>query len=309
MQQNFFQFFSLWKGKIVGSAILILLSWNFLVWGSVFTNLKKPDIEIYFFNVGQGDAHFIESRDGAQILLDGGPPNRILPILSEVLDFNDRHIDVVVLSHPHADHISGLIEVLKNYDVDYIFESGVNYDTPEAEEFHKLVDEKLLAHRSLGEGGGGLKKIVVDGPLSLNFFEGAMLRLIYPDKSFEGKSLKQVHDSMVVAELSYKNKKILFAGDMEKKLEEYLIKKGEISDIDVLKVGHQGSKTSSSQKFLNFAKPENSVIPVGKNSYGHPNQDIISRLASIGSQVFRTDQDGTIKLEIDSLGNLRFSSY
>jgi len=135
----------------------------------------------------------------------------------------------------------------------------------------------------------------------------ALLRLIYPDKSFEGKTLKQVHDSMVVAEFSYKNKKVLFAGDMEKNIEEYLIKKGEISDVDILKVGHQGSKTSSSQKLLNIAKPEYSVVPVGKNSYGHPNQDVLSRLASIGSQIFRTDRDGTIKFEIDSLGNLKFS--
>lgn len=307
MWRKFFQFFNLYKEKVLGGAILVFLSLNFLVWGSVFENLKKPDVEIYFFDVGQGDSHFISSKDGTQILIDGGPPNRILSKLSEVLDFSDRHIDAIILSHPHADHVSGLIEVLKNYEVDYVLESGVNYSTSEIEEFRRLVNEKVK--------DGRLKKIIIDKPLNLSFFKEAKIRLIYPDKSFEGKILKQTHDSMVVAELSYggnpstslRTSKILFAGDMEKNIEEYLIKKGEISDIDILKVGHQGSKTSSSQKFLDIVRPEYSVVPVGKNSYGHPNQDVLSRLASIGSQIFRTDQDGTIKFEIDSLGNLKLA--
>lgn len=298
MWRKFLQFFNLYEEKILGGVILILFALNFLTWRAVFVNLAKPDIEIYFFDVGQGDSHFVESKDGTQILIDGGPPNKILPNLSKVLDFNDKHIDVLILSHPHADHISGLIEVLKNYEVDYVFESGINYNTSEAQEFRKLVLER--------EGATSLKKMIVDRPLQLSFFEGAKLRLIYPDKSFEGKTLKQVHDSMVVAELLYKDKQILFAGDMEKDLEGYLIKKGEIHDLDVLKVGHQGSKTSSSQKFLNIAKPEYSIIPVGKNNYGHPTEDVLSRLASIGSQIFRTDLDGTIKFEIDGFGNLKF---
>lgn len=288
-----------YKEKLIFSAVLVFISLNLLVWSSVFNNLKKPDIEIYFFDVGQGDSHLIETKDGTQILIDGGPPNKILNNLSQVLGFNDRHIDAIIVSHPHADHISGLIEVLKNYEVDFVFESGVNYFTPEAEGFRKLVLEK--------EKIGVLKKIIVGRPMQLNFFEGAKLRFLYPDKSFEGKTLKQVHDSMVVAEFSYKNRKILFAGDMEKDTEEYLIKNGRIVDVDILKVGHQGSKTSSSQKFLNVAKPEYSVVPVGKNKYGHPTEDVLLRLASIGSQIFRTDRDGTIKFEIDSLGNLRFS--
>lgn len=299
MWRKITKIFIIYKERLILGTLLVLFSVNFLVWDSIFTNLKKSDIEIYFFDVGQGDSHLIESKDGTQVLIDGGPPNKILNNLSGVLDFNDRHIDAIVLSHPHVDHISGLIEVLKSFDVDYLFESGVNYSTPEAQEFRKLVNERLET--------GSLKKIIVDKPLSLNFFEGAKLRFLYPDKSFEGKILKQIHDSMVVAELSYKNKKILFAGDMGKNTEQYLIKKGEIGDIDILKVGHQGSKTSSSKKFLDIAKPEYSIIPVGKNNYGHPTQEVLSRLASIGSQIFRTDTDGTIKFEIDSFGNLKFS--
>ena len=208
MRQKFFRFFNIYKEKLFLGVILILCASNFLTWSSVFEHAKKPDVEIYFFDVGQGDAHFVETRDGTQILIDGGPPNKILNNLSNVLDFNDRHIDAVILSHPHADHVSGLIEVLKNYEVDYVFESGVNYETPEVQEFRGLV------------GSESLKRVIVDKPLNLNFFGGAKLQLIYPDKSFEGKTLKQVHDSMVVAELLYNGKRVLFAGDMEKSVEE-----------------------------------------------------------------------------------------
>ena len=295
MWLKFFQFFSLHKEKLFLGAILVLLSLNFLTWSSVLKNIKKPDIEIYFFDVGQGDAALIESKDGTQILIDGGPPNKILPKLSQVLDFYDRDLDILVLTHPHTDHVSGAIEVLQNYRVGVVIESGVDYHTAEAKEFEKLVDEKKI------------KKVIVDKPIDLTFFGGAKLRLIYPDKSFEGKILKNAHDSTVVSEFSYNERKVLFMGDAEKNIEKYLLRKNLIADVDILKAGHHGSKTSTTKEFLSAASPEYSIIEVGKNSYGHPTQEVLSRLASIGSQIFRTDRDGTIKFEIDNLGNLKLA--
>lgn len=293
MWRKFLQIFKLCKGKILGGAVLIFLALNFLVWSSVLENLKKPDIEIYFFDVGQGDASLIESKDGTQILIDGGPPNKILSKLSEVLDFNDRSLDVLILTHPHIDHVSGALEVLKNYDVGLLVESGVNYHTAEAIEFEKLAAEKKL------------KRLIVNKPTKLKFFHGAEIRFLYPDKSFKGLTLKNVHDSTVVSELFYKNKKILFMGDAEKIIERYLVSKNLVNDADVLKAGHHGSKTSNTKEFLSVVRPEYSVIEVGRNSYGHPTQEVLSRLASVGSQIFRTDTDGTIKFEINNLGNLK----
>lgn len=287
MLRKFSRLFSLYKEKILGSAILLLCAWNFLVWASVFKNLNKPDIEIYFFDVGQGDASLIEAKDGTQILIDGGPPNRVLPKLSKVLDFNDKSLDVLILTHPHVDHISGAIEVLKNYDVGLLVESGVSYHTAEAIEFKKLVEEKKL------------KKLIINKPTKLKFFNGAEMQFLYPDKSFEDLVLKNVHDATVVGEFLYSGKKILFMGDAEKSIEKYLVSKKFVGDVDVLKAGHHGSKTSTTKEFLSVVRPEYSIIEVGRNSYGHPTQEVLSRLASIGAQIFRTDTDGTIKFEIN----------
>lgn len=295
MWRKFLQFFSLNKEKIIGGVVLIFLSLNFLIWSLVFSNLKKSDIEIYFFDVGQGDASLIESKDGTQILIDGGPPNKILPKLSKVLDFNDKSLDVLILTHPHVDHISGAIEVLKNYEVGLLVESGVLYHTAEAIEFKKLVEEKKL------------KKLIINKPTKLKFFNGAEIRFLYPDKSFEDSILKKIHDATVVSELLYGGRKILFMGDAEKNIEKYLLNKNLVGDVDVLKAGHHGSKTSTTKEFLSVVRPEYSIIEVGRNSYGHPTQEVLSRLASVGAQIFRTDTDGTIKFEINSLGNLKFS--
>src|SRR3989338_7755299 len=206
MLRKFFQFFNLNKEKLFLGVVLVLLSLNFLTWGTVLKTIKKSDVEIYFFDVGQGDANFIETKDGTQILIDGGPPNKILPQLSGVLDFNDRDLDVLILTHPHADHISGAIEVLKNYNVGMVIESGVDYHTAETEEFKKLVTEQ------------NLKRINIDKPTNLKFFNGAEIKFLYPDKSFAWTILKNVHDATVVSELSYSGKKILFMGDAEKNI-------------------------------------------------------------------------------------------
>lgn len=295
MLRKFFQFFNLRKEKIFLGAILILFSLNFLTWRAVFKNIKKPDIEIYFFDVGQGDASFIESKDGSQILIDGGPPNKILSKLSNVLDFNDRDLDVLIVTHPHTDHISGAIEVLQNYKISMVIESGIDYHTAEAEEFERLVYEKKI------------KRIMIDKPVNVKFFNGAKIKFLYPDKSFAGKIIKNAHEANLISEFSYKGKKIIFMGDAEKNIEKYLIDKNLVDDVDILKAGHHGSKTSTGKEFLLAVQPEYSIIEVGRNSYGHPTQEVLSRLASIGSKIFRTDIDGTIKFEIDFLGNLKFS--
>lgn len=250
---------------------------------------QKPELQVYFFDVGQGDSIFIEAKDGTQILIDGGPTNKILPLLGGVMPFYDHSIDAVILTHPHADHVSGLIEVLKRYSVGSVIESGASYNTAEAKEFENLVSEKHI------------KKIIINKPTKLSFFKNAALNFLFPDKSFDGRILKNVHDSALVSELDFEGKKILFMADAEKNLERYLIQKGVLGDVDVLKIGHHGSKTSSNDFFLKVVKSEYAVISVGsRNRYGHPPQDVLSRLATAGAKIFRTDINGTIKLNINN---------
>ena len=270
----------------------MLLALFFLVGQLVFDYIKKPELEVSFFDVGQGDAIFIESKDGTQILIDGGPPNKILPQLGSKMRFFDRFIDVVALTHPHADHVSGLIEVLERYNVGMIIESGVDYHTAEAKIFESLIAEKKL------------KKVTVDHPINLNFANGAALKFIYPEESFSGMTLKNVHDSALVSELDFEDKKILLMSDAEKNLEKRLVAEGRVGDVDVLKTGHHGSKTSSNDFFLRVTKPEYAIISSGaRNRYGHPAPEVLSRLAAAGAKIFRTDLDGTITLEIRD-GNL-----
>ncbi len=278
--------------KIIGGITLLLFSANYLLWSQIFAISKKPDLEVYFFDVGQGDAELISTKDGTQILIDGGPSNKILSNLGAVLPYYDDSLDLIVLTHPHADHVSGLMEVLDRYKVAQVIESGALYSTAEAIQFEKILKEK------------NIKKIVADRPLKLTFYNGAEFNIIYPDESFSGEFLKNVHDSAVVGELSYENKKILFMSDAEKKLERKLVDSGKIDDVDVLKVGHHGSKTSSNEFFLRVVRPEYAIISSGaRNRYGHPHTEVLSRLASVGATILRTDLDGTIKVEIKN-GNL-----
>jgi len=286
---NMKNFLKLHKNKILSGGLLFLAALMALTGLYVWNLEHKPELQIYFFDVGQGDSIFIEAKDGTQILIDGGPTNKILPLLGGVMPFYDHSIDVVILTHPHADHVSGLMEVLKRYNVEMIFESGASYHTAEAKEFESMVIEK------------NIKKIIIDRPVKLSFFKNAALNFLFPDKSFEGQVLKNVHDSALISELDFEGKKILFMSDAEKNLERYLLQKGALEDIDVLKVGHHGSKTSSTADFLKIVKPEYAVISASdRNRYGHPHPDVLSRLSAIGAQIFRTDINGTIILNINN---------
>ena len=266
---------------------MLLFSLALISLFAFYQNAKKPQLAVFFFDVGQGDAIFVESYDGTQILIDGGPPNRILPLIGKRMSYFDKYIDVVVLTHPHADHVSGLIEVLEKYNIGMLIESGVDYHTAEAKTFEKLIKEK------------NIKTVIIGHPVDLNFYNNAVLRFIYPEESFSGKTLKNVHDSALISEIDFEGKKILLMSDAEKNVEKRLVREGKIGDIDVLKTGHHGSKTSSNDFFLKVARPEYAVISAGRqNRYGHPHPDVLSRLSAAGAQIFRTDLDGTITLEI-----------
>lgn len=282
-------FLKLHKNKILSGGLLFLAALMALAGLYLWDLWQKPELQVYFFDVGQGDSIFIEAKDGTQILIDGGPTNKILPLLGGVMPFYDHSIDAIILTHPHADHVTGLIEVLKRYNVGEVIESGVGYNTAEAKEFENLVSEKHI------------KKIIIQKPVKLTFFKTAALNFLFPDRSFNGQILKNVHDSALVSELDFEGKKILLMADAEKNLERYLIQKGVLGDVDVLKAGHHGSKTSSNDFFLKVVKPEYAVISVGaRNRYGHPHQQTLSNLEAIGAKIFRTDIDGTIVLNINN---------
>ncbi len=265
-----------------------------LVWHTVFYLEAHRNLLVTFFDVGQGDAIFIEVPNGNQILIDGGPNERILTKLGRVLPFWDRSIDMLILTHPHADHLDGLVEVLKRYDVGMVVESGAEHSIPEYQEWRKLLKES------------GADVVMARAGQRINVGRGIVLDVLSPFDDFDVKTAKDPHDAMVVTRLRHGENSILLMGDAEKSIEYRLLFESGLKFYSlkskILKVGHHGSKTSTSEEFLRAVSPEVALIQVGKkNRYGHPRQEVLDRLATAGIRLLRNDIDGDIRLESDGL--------
>lgn len=274
----------------------ILFGLNILAWVAVGELAGSGGLEVTFFDVGQGDAAFIETPEGRQILIDGGPSSVILEKLGHEMPFWDRTIDLVILTHPEKDHLSGLLEVLKRYKVENILWTGVVRDTAEFKEWQKLIAEERA-------------KITIakSGQLISAGMERSNLSILYPFESLGGEILKDSNNTSIVARLVFGETSFLFTGDATQSVEKELVlpptphnPTPHNLDADVLKVGHHGSKTSTSKEFVEAVSPVIAVISVGKdNTYGHPRQEVLDNLAGI--KILRTDLDGDIKITSDGI--------
>ncbi len=274
------KFFERFKPKYAFLALLLFTA--FIVWSAVFASEERV-LKVSFLDVGQGDAIFVETPEGVQVLIDGGPNKSVLGELSEVMPFYDRSIDAVVLTHPHLDHVGGLVEVLKRYEVGYAVESGAGHSIAEFAEWHNIL-EKV-----------GVVKIQARRGLRLELGGGVFLDFFLPEKM---EASADPHKNMAVSRLSYGQTCFLFTGDMERDFEWKIL--GDDIDCGALKVGHHGSKTSTSDVFLEAVSPDFAVISVGRaNRYGHPNEAILEKLLASRAEVFRTDINGTIFMESD----------
>ena len=266
--------------------LIFLVVFDFLVWKSIILNKPNSDTELYFLDVGQGDSELVILPGGVKILIDAGPNNKIVSELESVLRSTDRYIDLLVLSHPETDHFNGFIDVLKRYQVGAFIYNGRAGAAQSWKELAKIVEENKVPVFVLGQGD----KIKNQD----DFFE-----ILLPNADFLRS--KELNDTSLIMKLINNDEqnqiKILFTGDIGEKNEKYLINNFDIR-ADILKVGHHGSKYSSGDYFLKAVNPKISAIEVGKNSYGHPTKEVLERLASVGSQIFRTDQNSIIKLAI-----------
>ena len=258
------------------------------IWSLVFYYDAHRNLIIHFFDVGQGDGIFIELPNHVQVLIDGGPTNAILSKLGNTMPFWDHTIDLVILTHPHADHLDGLIDVLKRYDVGMVMDADVPYASADNAEWrHVLADKKIPIVRAQA----GQHIILADN---------ALLDILLPAKDFSDAHLKNVHDAMIVSKLLYGSTTALFMGDAEKSLEYELVYSKIPLAADILKVGHHGSKTSSTDEFLRAVHPRVAVISVGrKNRYGHPHQEVVDRITISGIDLFRTDINGDVEMASD----------
>lgn len=271
--------------KKIGTVAALALTAAFLLagWLRAGHAFSEPRLIVWFFDVGQGDAIFIESPTGHQVLIDGGPNNAVLEKLSAVMPFWDRTIDDVILTHPHADHIDGLVDVVDRYTVSRMYQTEISFYTPLRPEF-----EKRLSYDE--------QRIDVVGPIEIDLGGGAVLQIIYPNTSFVGGKVDDPNETSVVALLTYGDTSVLLTGDATEDNEPDLMQALD-QTIDVLKVGHHGSAYSSTMPFLQAVRPRYAVISCGvNNDYGHPAPSTIERLRAIGSTIFRTDLQGDIRL-------------
>lgn len=282
--------------KWVLGILIGLFFLNVLAWLGAYGFSQSRLLEINFFDVGQGDATFIESPWRHQILIDGGPSSNISEKLAREMPFWDRNIDLIVLTHPEKDHMAGLIEVLKRYKVKNILWTGVLRDTAEFKEWQNLIEEeqeKDGARIKIAKAGA---KIIFSGKEERT----GQIEVLYPFEDLEGKIVKDSNDTSLVLKLSFEENSFLFTGDISKSVEKRLLAAGTDVSADVLKIAHHGSKTSSGQEFIERVSPGISIIPAGRNnSYGHPHQEVLEVLKKYATTIFRTDINGDIKIISD----------
>src|SRR3989344_4391274 len=198
---------------------------------------KDGLVKIYFFDVGQGDAIFIETPSGNQVLVDGGPDKLVVQRLGETMPFYDKDIDLIVSTHSDADHIAGLVEVLNRYEVENLIYSNIIRESALYDAWQEAV---------IKEGANTIDP-VADKIIDLG--NGVTLTILNPSKSLAGKIMKKVNNDSVVLMLKYGETDVLITGDIEAKAERQIILSGADLEADILKVAHHGSKTSTKQNF------------------------------------------------------------
>lgn len=294
-QKNFFifSFFSFW-------IVLNILAFF------VFLDLNKKEklLKVVFFDVGQGEAIFIETPQNHQILIDGGPDSKILNKLANQMSFWDRTIDLIILTHPERDHLAGLLNVLERYKVENIVWTGVKRNTNEFKEWQeKILKEK--ANIVLAQAG---QKIIA---------KNAVFKILYPFESLKDKEIENSNETSIVSQLIFGKNAFMFSGDIGKSIEEKLVReyscfescKFARLDSDVLKVAHHGSKNSTSRDFVEKVLPKIAVISAGKNNiYGHPHQEVLEILKNYDIKIMRTDLEGDIKIISDG-NNLKIKNF
>jgi len=267
--------------KAVISALVIVL---ILVWVAV-ASLPDGRLHVAFLDVGQGDAILIQTPAGHRLLIDGGPsPAALLAALGRHLPFWDRRIDMILLSHPHGDHLRGLLSVLDRYHVRQILVSDVSHQSSVYKQWRQQLIDKSIP------------LLAVQHPLRVDFGVGPTMEVLPPGTT----NYDNVDETSLVARLSWQNASFLFTGDLEADGVLNFSAAGWPLACTVLKVPHHGSNEAVNGDLLTATSPDLAVISVGAdNRFGHPAEETLARLEQAGIRTLRTDQAGTIEVTTD----------
>ena len=244
--------------------------------------------KVFMFDVGQGDSFFIETKGGKQMLIDGGKDATVLAELAKAMPWWDKSIDIVLATHPDMDHIGGLDDVLKRYKVDLFVTSEVGGETDEYKSLVGLLNkEKIPAY-------------FVRAGMKFDFSDTEYFEVLFPDRDVKGW---ETNTGSVVGKFVSGERSILFTGDSPAPIEQYLAKSTPSKlDVDILKLGHHGSRTSTTAAYLKVTTPSLALISAGKNnSYGHPHKEVLDLLKQLKVPYLSTQTEGTVLFETDGV--------
>jgi competence protein ComEC len=271
--------------------VVPLVSLAMVVWMAAWPTYSSK-LQVSFLDVGQGDAILIQTPSQRQILVDGGPsPEKLSQALGQKLKFWDKSLDLVVVTHPHGDHLGGLIEVLQRYRVNQVLETDIESDTAMYQEWESAVQKE------------DIKRTIAQVGQQIDLGDGIRLEVLYPNLSqpllLKGENMD---DEAMVLRLIWNKVSFLLTSDVGDDVERELLAQGQEIDSTVLKVGHHGSATSTSDLFLTAVSPELAVISVAaQNDYNLPNDKVVDRLDQCLGQdkVLLTSEQGTIDIRTD----------
>ncbi|MBO3366454.1 MBL fold metallo-hydrolase [Clostridium perfringens] len=276
------------KKKIISSIIgiiVVLLAGYFGIDLTQDSKVPKDSkLMISYMDVGQGDAAYIKVN-GNDILIDAGPRSNSKELLEQLKAKNIDNFELVIATHPHEDHIGGMVDVFKEYEVKAFYSPKITHTTKTYENLVKAVKDE------------GLKTKELKGGMVIDLGEGAKFEVFTPQKS----EYEELNDYSPIMKLSFGDTSYLFTGDAEKLAEEEALAKYKNSlDSDVIKFGHHGSSSSSSNAFIEAVSPKYGIISCAKdNKYGHPHRETLDIIKKYNIKAFRTDTDGEIILTSD----------
>lgn len=246
-------------------------------------------LKVDFLDIGQGDAIYVEAPNGHQMIIDGGPKDTLTKVLPEFMPFSDKSVDVIVITNPDADHMSGFIPLLKQYDVGSVIEPGTLSDTKTYKELEDLIEKENCPHIIARKG----MYIVLDKENKIYF------EVLFPDQNV---SKWKRNDGSIVGKIVYGDTSIMMMGDATIRTEGIILSHNDKNKLKstILKLGHHGSKTSTGLSWLKAVSPNLAIISAGKNNrYGHPHQEVLDRLIGLAIPYLRTYQEGTIQIISD----------
>ena len=270
--------------------IALLAAANYCLWTCAL-NENRNSLTVTFLDVGQGDAAFVRFPGGKTMLIDGGRRSCYFDCGERILDpflrkSGIRRIDAVLVTHPHSDHLGGILKILRDFHIGQLLDSGVKHRSTLYDEYIELVEQKGNSRRILRAGDR------IDG------FHPVRIRVLHPTDAFvsqEGWAPYGLNNGSIVVRLDYGKVSFLFLGDVEVETDRPLLKQKDLLKATVVKVPHQGSITGSSQELVEAMQPSVAVVSVSEgNRFGHPSDAVIGRYEKCEARIYRTDRHGAI---------------